>query len=255
MMQDLVAEWYALLSTLSAALTEPVRALGQALGAPLMSALLFGLLGAASPCQLTTTAGALACIARGEGGSREVAGRALAYALGKAFVYTLLGAAVILAGQGLARAAIPVIVVARQAVGPLMILLGLSMVGLAPLRFALGARLAGWLQARAGHGTGGVFLLGAAFAVIFCPTLFLLFFGLTIPLALASPVGLAYPAVFALGATLPLLGLTGLLVAGAGTVAGYRRGARRVGARLRPAAAAVLLLVGLHDTLIYWLLA
>ncbi len=74
-----------------------------------------------------------------------------------------------------------------------------------------------------------------------------LFFGLTIPLALSSPLAPAYPAMFALGITLPLLGPAGLLAAGAKAVKGYLTGARRLDRWLRPAA-------GVNDSLTYWLL-
>ncbi len=129
-MREIVADWYALLSTLYVAVALPLRTFGDGLGLPLVSALLFGVIGAAAPCQLTTAAGALAYVARDAGDRRAAARQALAYLLGKALVYTVVGVAVILAGQHLARATIPVIVVVRKALGPLMILLGLSLLGL-----------------------------------------------------------------------------------------------------------------------------
>ena len=110
------------------------------------------------------------------------------------------------------------------------------------------------LEARAGRGAGGAFLLGTAFSFAFCPTLFLLFFGLTIPLALRSPAGIVFPGVFALGTTLPLFGLAALLTAGIGATKSYVRSAKRIEAWLRPAAAVVLVLAGLNDTFTYWFL-
>ncbi len=253
-MRELVSEWYALLGTVNGTVAEPLRALADGLGAPAISALLFGVIGATAPCQLTTGASALAYVARDAGNRRVIARRALAYLLGKALVYTLLGIAVILAGRQLAQSSIPVIVVARKVLGPLMILLGLYLLGLVPLRFSLGQGLAGWLEARTGAGAAGAFLLGVAFSFAFCPTLFLLFFGLTIPLALDSPVGVVYPGIFALGTTLPLLGLAVLLAAGVGVTRGYLRGARRIDRWLRPAAGIILVLAGLNDTVTYWFL-
>src|SRR5437867_4379684 len=246
-MQEVAVQWYAILGTLNAAVTAPLRGLSDSLGLPLVSALLFGLMGATSPCQLTTNASALAYVARGAGDRRAVAWSALAYLLGKALVYTAVGVAVILAGRQVALGSIPVIVVARKVLGPLMVLLGLYLLRLIPLRFSVGFGLAEWLEARAGPGAGGAFLLGTAFSFAFCPTLFLLFFGLTIPLALQSSLGVVYPGVFALGTTLPLLGLAALLTAGMGATKGYVRGAKRIDAWLRPAAAVVLLLAGLND--------
>jgi cytochrome c-type biogenesis protein len=253
-LHELAASWYAILSTLNAAVAGPLRELADSIDVPLVSALLLGLIGATSPCQLTTNAGALAYVARAGGPQRSAAVNAAAYLLGKALVYTVIGVAVILAGRQLAQGSIPVIVAARKVLGPLMILLGLYLLGLLPLRFSFGQGLAGWLEARASSGVAGAFLLGAAFSFAFCPTLFLLFFGLTIPLALRSPVGVVYPGVFALGTTLPLLGLVGLLTAGVGATKGYLAGARRIDAWLRPGAAVVLILAGLNDTIVYWFL-
>ena len=252
--REIAINWYAVLSTVNAAVAQPLRAVSDGIGIPIVSALLFGLLGATSPCQLTTNASALAYVTRECGERRSVAGGALAYLLGKALVYTVVGVAVILAGRQLAQSSIPVIVVARKVLGPLMIVLGLHLLGWLPLRFAVGQGLSEWLEARARPGTSGAFLLGIAFSFAFCPTLFLLFFGLTIPLALDSPIGVVYPGVFALGTTLPLLGFAALLGAGLGATKGYLQQARRIDAWLRPLAAAVLILAGLNDVLIYWFL-
>ncbi len=186
-MREIAVAWYATLGQFYAAVTVPLRALGDGLGRPLLSALLFGVIGAAAPCQLTTNAGALAFVARGAEDRRAVAGRAIAYLLGKALVYTVLGGAVMLAGRKLSTRLIPVVIVARKGFGPLMLLLALCLLGLVPLRFALGRGVSRRLQARAGTGAGGGFLLGETLALCFCPTHFLLFFGLTIPLALRSP--------------------------------------------------------------------
>ncbi len=252
-LRELVLGWYAALYTISVAVAGPLREVADAVNLPVLSVLLFGLIGATSPCQLTTNAGALAYVAR-RGDRHAIAISALAYLLGKGLVYTLIGAAVILLGRQLAQDSIPVIVAARKALGPLMLLLGLYLLGLVPLRVSLGRGPLGWLQARAAPDVRGAFLLGVAFAFAFCPTLFLLFFGLTIPLALTSPVGVAYPGVFAVGTTLPLLGLAGLLIVGTGATTGYLRGARRLDAWLRPLTAAILILAGLNDTLVYWFL-
>lgn len=253
-MQNLALEWYAFLSRLNAAVAGPLSAWSDGLQLPLVSALLFGLIGSTSPCQLTTNAGALAYLVREASNRRAVARSALAYLLGKALVYTVAGVAVILAGRQLAQSSVPVIVVARKTLGPLMILIGLYILGWLPLHVSVGRRVSWWLERRAGPGASGAFLLGTAFSFAFCPTLFLLFFGLTIPLALTSPIGMVYPGVFALGSTLPLLGLAGLLTVRAGATQAYMAGTRRVSAWLQPAAAIVFILAGLNDTLVYWFL-
>ena len=253
-LRELATGWYAFISTVNAAVATPLRDLSDGLGLPLVSVLIFGLIGATSPCQLTTNAAALAYVTRAGGGRGSVAVNALAYVLGKALVYTIVGITVILAGRQLAQSSIPVIVVARKVLGPLMILMGLYLLGWLPLRFSLGRGISGWLEARAGPGAGGAFLLGTAFSFAFCPTLFLLFFTLTIPMALGSPLGVVYPGLFALGTALPLLGIVGLFAIGAGVTRAYLQGAGWLDRWLRPVAAGVLILAGLNDTLVYWLL-
>lgn len=253
-MDQIILAWYGWLSRLSQGPVMALQAWDSAISIPLLSAVLFGLIGAASPCQLTTNLGALAYAS-----ARPERGRplsiALAYVAGKIAVYSLAGGAVVLAGLQFQAHSIPVIVAARQALGPLMILVGLALVGLLPFRARIGQRIAWRLSERLGaRGVGGAFLLGVAFSFAFCPTLFWLFFGLTLPLALKSTAGWAFPGLFALGASLPLLVVTGLVVGGVGAVDVVAGGVRRLERPLRAIAAVILVLAGLHDTVLYWLL-
>ncbi len=250
---ELANSWYIALSRLNAAVAEPLMGLSGSIGIPILAALLMGLLGATSPCQVTTNASALAFVSRRLGTPRAPLLSALAYLLGKTAVYTLVGTAVLVAGRELATESIPVIVVVRKALGPLMLLIGLYFLGVLRLNVSVGHGLSERLERHAVGGARGSFLLGIAFAFAFCPTLFWLFFGLTIPLALQSPVGVLYPPAFALGTTLPLLGLTALLVLGANQ-ARYFRSLRRLNRVFGLVAGVVLVLAGLNDTLVYWFL-
>ncbi|MGH7326658.1 MAG: sulfite exporter TauE/SafE family protein [Candidatus Rokuibacteriota bacterium] len=253
-MEQLVLAWYGWLSRLTQTTVFWLQDWGDGLQLPLVSAVVFGLIGATSPCQLTTNLSALAWVSAQSGRARPVA-LAVAYVAGKVSVYTLVGALVILAGLKLDAIAIPVVVTARKALGPLMLLVGLGMLGLLRLNIGMGQRLALRLRDRvAGRGLGGAYLLGVAFSFAFCPTLFWLFFGLTVPLALRSTGGWAFPGLFAFGSSLPLLAVVGLVAAGLGTVGRVAGGIRWFERGLRVAAGLVLILAGLHDTLIYWVL-
>lgn len=247
-----VTAWYAWLAQLSQGFILAVQVWIEAVPLPVVSAMLFGLIGASSPCQLTTNLGALAFSAR-QSTKHGALTAALAYVSGKVAVYSLVGGLVIVLGMQLQAASIPVVVVARKLLGPLMLIVGLSMLGPIRLRGSFGQ---GWRQKlrarlRAG-GRGGGFLLGVAFSFAFCPTLFWLFFGLTIPLALRSPGGWSFPALFALGTAVPLLVVAGAVSLGLGAaerVAGGMARAHRVIGRV---AGSVFVLAGLHDTFVYW---
>lgn len=158
-------------------------------------------------------------------------------------------------GAGLSEASIPVFVAARKVLGPLMIVVGLVMVGVLRWSWAPGSSLAARLREVARQQVGGApFLLGVAFGFAFCPTLVALFVGLLIPLALTRPDGVVYPALFALGTTLPLLAILGLVSVGGGALRQYARPIGRGPQIVGALAGVLLMLVGLNDTIVYWLL-
>ncbi|AFZ69287.1 hypothetical protein [Deinococcus peraridilitoris] len=143
----------------------------------------------------------------------------------------------------------------------MMLLVGLVILGVIRLHFALGVKLSSKMQAlgEARGGFLGAYALSVALSLAFCPTLFFLFFGLTLPLAATSPFGSLYPAVFALGMSVPLLGLASLWSLSredgeASRCKRYLRGWRswnRAGTYL---AGIVMLSAGLQETFVYWLL-
>ncbi|HEV8643733.1 MAG TPA: sulfite exporter TauE/SafE family protein [Methylomirabilota bacterium] len=251
-MDRVLVAWYGWLSGLTQGAVVALGGWADRVELPLLGAVAFGLIGATSPCQLTTSLGALAYASAHPGGGRPL-GLALAYVAGKITVYSLVGAGVVLVGLQLQAISIPVVIVARRALGPVMILIGLGLLGRWRFRFGAGQRLAWRLRERLRlRGVGGAYLLGVAFSFALCPTLFWLFFGLTVPLALRSAGGWTFPGLFAVGASLPLLAAAGLIAAGvaaADAVAGSLRWLERP---LRVIAGAILVLAGLHDTLVYW---
>lgn len=136
-----------------------------------------------------------------------------------------------------------------------MIAVGLTVLGLWRPRFSAGQRLAARLRSGVNStGATGAYVLGLVFSLAFCPTLFWLFFGLTIPLALKSAGGWSFAGLFALGSSLPLLAIAALVTAGAGAVDSLVGSVRRLERPVRLTAAAVLIVAGLHDTLVYWTL-
>lgn len=252
--RDVVLDWYTFLSSISASVTAEVSILDERVGIPLISALLLGLIGAAAPCQLTQSVGMLAILGR-QNPEQPRWQSTLAYLAGKALVYTLLGLLAVALGASLSQSSIPVFVAARKALGPLMIVVGLTMVGALRLRWMPGYGVATKIRALARERRNGApFLLGVAFGFSFCPTLFALFFGFLIPLAVSRPDGVLYPALFAVGTVLPLLIILALLSLGGGSMRGYARHIGR-GQRVVAILAGVLLVVaGFHDTVVYWLL-
>lgn len=255
-LREVALDLYRLSGTLNTALAGPVTALRSQTGASLLTPFLLGLLAASAPCQLSTGVATLAYVAR-DGHAGGAWPRSLAFVVARVLVYLTLGTVAVYAFGGTLTASGDFFTGVRRVLGPLMFLVGLVMVGVIRLRFTVGARLAERLEerARVQRGTLGAFALGLAFSFAFCPTLFLLYFGLTLPLAITAPLGALYPVAFVLGMMLPLLVLVAFLPAA--TASGrqtYLTGLRRVHRLAAPLAGAVFVLAGLYDTFIYWLL-
>jgi cytochrome c biogenesis protein CcdA len=228
--------------------------LGDSVQIPFLAAFVLGLLGAFSPCQLSTNLAACAFISRDAAESNRVARSAVAYALGKILVYSIVGGAAILLGLQLAQVSIPVVVFTRKALGPVLILLGLLMLGVIKFSLPIFARVADRLRRNLveRRDARGSFLLGIAFSFAACPTLFVLFFGTLIPLALSSFGGVMFPAIFAIGTIVPLMLFVALVAFGAQSVTPFVKQLRSADVWVSRFAAIVFILVGINEILLYW---
>lgn len=258
-MAEFISQYYAWLSGLFNSVALPIRDLADSINLPLVSVLLFGLMGTTAPCQLSTNVAALAFMSRNVSDPRRVWGQMVAFVAGKVTVYLLVGGVIVVLSSQInqvSETVIPVVVVARRALGPLLILVGLFMVGLLKLRLSLGGRFSVWLQEKVGQRQGYLpaYLLGVAFSFAFCPTLFALFFGLTIPLAIASPGGVLFPGVFAVGTAFPLLWLAALMTSGRVNVARLVKRFKMANVWIQRVAGGVFILIGIHEIILYWLI-
>lgn len=240
---------YRTANSLYALLAPWVDGLRREVGVPWLSAFLLGILAAFAPCQITTGASALAYLV-----PSALEGRAwprfLAFLLGKPFTYLALAGAVLFFLGGVLDSPGAAFRPVSLALGPFMVLVGLGLLGVVrwPLAWGVpegvGARLGAW------GGLLGPLALGGIYGLAFCPTLFWLFFGLLLPLALASPLGFLLPGVFALGTGLPL-GLLLLLFARLGRGQALK-GMRHLGSALLRGAGVVFVALGLLDTVLCW---
>ncbi|MBF0442261.1 MAG: sulfite exporter TauE/SafE family protein [Oligoflexales bacterium] len=212
-------------------------------------ALWFGILTSISPCPLATNIAAMSFIAHKAGNARGVIGTGIAYCTGRIFAYVILGIIVI---NGVL--AIPTVSYFLQKylnllLGPLLVLIGMFLLEL--LDFPLNSfKFSEQLEQRLR--SGGIFhnfLLGALFALTFCPVSAALFFGSLIPLAikLSSPV---MPAVFfGFGTGLPVMLVTVFLVSGIKSVAGLFDRITKVERWIRTATGGIIVMAGIYLSL------
>lgn len=249
------SEYYGFLSSLSNWASLPLNRLSSEVNMAVFSALLLGLIGAASPCQLSTNLSALSFFSRGFQEKNGILRSAFSYFVGKALVYTTLGALAVLLGLEVSRFPVWAMVTFRRLLGPLLIVMGVLLLGWVRPNWLMGGKLGRRLKPLAERSPSwGGFWLGIAFSLVFCPTLFLLFFAFLVPLSATSGAGFIYPAFFALGTTLPLHFLALTMALAANRLPTSIERVRRVEKGLRWGVAIVFILMGLNEVLLYWVL-
>ena len=220
---------------------------------PVLSALLLGLITAISPCPLATNIAALAYVSRRAKERRYAVITGALYTLGRMFSYSIIGVIIIVAGLEIPGVASFLQDFGEQVLGPLLVVIGVIMliVNRIPLSLgggklsALGGKVADW-------GMIGGFLLGALFALGFCPYSAILFFGVLIPLSLKSAGGVALPAAYAIGTGLPVLVFGVLISLGVARVSTWLNAVTRAEKIIRVAVSIIFIGVGIY-LIVLWL--
>lgn len=169
------------------------------------SALWLGILTAISPCPLATNIAAISFIGRKAGQKNHVIASGLLYSAGRTIAYVLLGAVIIAGMLGSADTSRFLQKYMNEALGPILIILGLVLLGW--LGFSASLNIgAEKLQAQAQK--GGLLWaapIGFLFALSFCPVSAGLFFGGLLPLALKHHSSILLPVVYGIGTALPVV--------------------------------------------------
>ncbi|MFC1919934.1 aromatic aminobenezylarsenical efflux permease ArsG family transporter [Chloroflexota bacterium] len=223
------------------------------LNIPVLSALLLGLLTAISPCPMATNITAIAYISRRMTDKRYAVMTSVLYTLGRMFSYSVLGVLMVLIGLEIPWVSSTLQNISEPVLGPLLILVGLIMLVINKISFGRGSGKLASLGGRiADLGMIGGFLLGAIFALAFCPYSAVLFFAILIPLAIKSTGGLGLPAVYAIGTGLPVLVLGILLSFGISRISPLVNVLNRVQPIIRVLVSLVFIGVGIYY-LVLWI--
>ncbi len=181
------------------------------------TALWLGVLTSISPCPLATNLAAVSYLARRADRPRLVLLSAFTYSLGRALAYAAVSAVVVLGllsvpglSQFLQR-------YMNKLLGPLLVVVGMYLLGLLSAGISTTAGSEGLRKRAAEGGALGALLLGALFALSFCPVSAALFFGSLVPLSLRHGSKVVLPLVYGFGSALPVVALA--LVATGGTKA------------------------------------
>jgi cytochrome c biogenesis protein CcdA len=229
-----------------------INELAQNKEAPILAAFALGLLTAIAPCPLATNVTATAYIAKTITNRKKVLLSGLLYTLGRVFTYTLIGT-IIYFGASKFQVAKLFQGNGEKYIGFVLIIIGLIMLDVIKLNFIKGGNFTDKLSEKfKTKGLLGSFLLGALFALAFCPYSGALFFAMLIPMTLSADAGLALPVVFSFGTGLPVI-LFALVIAFSLEKLGmYFKAITKVEKVMRFAAGLVFILTGLYYINIYF---
>lgn len=175
--------------------------------APALVAFLLGLLTAISPCPLATNIAAIGYIGKEIENQRIIFYRGLLYTLGRVLAYTMLGIILILILKGGASVFGIQKFVSKWGellLGPMLVVMGLFMLfGHKMPMPSFGFNGNGETIAK--RGGWGAMLLGVLFALAFCPSSAVFYFGMLIPMSVNTSAGYLLPIVYAVATALPVL--------------------------------------------------
>ncbi|MBP3455307.1 MAG: sulfite exporter TauE/SafE family protein [Alistipes sp.] len=186
---------------------EWLQSLLESSSTPVLTAFLLGVLTAISPCPLATNIAAIGFIGRNIDSRRRIFLNGVYYALGRVIAYTALGIVlIIMLREGSSLFGIQKFIgkYGEMLLAPALLLIGgFMLVGDRLNLPKFGFKGSGEGLAR--RGGSEALLLGMLFAMAFCPTSGVFYFGMLIPMSATAAAGWLLPAVFAAATALPVL--------------------------------------------------
>jgi cytochrome c biogenesis protein CcdA len=188
---------------------------------PIVTAFVLGLLTAISPCPLATNITAVGFIGRDIESKQRIFWNGILYSVGRIIAYSVLGAILIYilrSGADMFSIQKGVSKWGEMLIAPVLLLIGLFMLFGDRLRLPQFG-FSGDVKSEKLKGVWGSLFLGVLFAMAFCPTSGILYFGMLIPMSAQATGGYLLPIVFAFATGLPVILVAWLLaysVAGVG---------------------------------------
>ena len=174
---------------------------------PIVTAFLLGLITAISPCPLATNIAAIGFIGKDIESRQQIFVKGLLYTLGRIVAYTVLGIillAILKGGSSLFGIQKFIGKYGEMLIGPILLLFGFYLLFGNRLNLpSFGFKGNG--EGLAKKGGWGALLLGLLFALAFCPSSAIFYFGMLIPLAASTTAGWLLTVVFAIATALPVI--------------------------------------------------
>lgn len=217
----------------------------------LLTAVWLGILTSISPCPLATNVAAMSFIGKDLGSPRRVLLTGLVYTAGRSLAYAALAALLIASVFAIPDLSFWLSTYMNKLLGPVLILVGIILLDVLPLRFATSCVTEHSGQRLGKTGPWGAGLLGVLFALSFCPVSAALFFGSLLPLAAKNGSSILVPSAYGAGTGLPVFLFAVLIAMGAQWVSKAFKQVVRFERWARRATAVIFVLIGVHHCLLY----
>ncbi|MFH0791366.1 MAG: aromatic aminobenezylarsenical efflux permease ArsG family transporter [Candidatus Omnitrophota bacterium] len=215
------------------------------------SALWLGILTSISPCPLATNIAAVSFLSKKIAHPLMVFISGLAYTLGRMAAYAVLGWIIISSLLSVPQVAQFLQKYMVKALGPLLIVTGLFLLGIITLRLP-GVTLSQKHQNKlVESGAPGAFILGFIFALAFCPVSAALFFGSLISLALNNKAGTLLTFIYGLGTGLPVFMFAVAIALGVTSMSHWFHWITKIEYYTRRITGIIFIFVGFYYTCIY----
>ena len=162
---------------------------------PAITAFILGTLTAVSPCPLATNITAIGFISKDIENHHRIFINGLLYTFGRIVTYTALGfilIPILREGASMFMVQKAVSKYGEMLIAPVLIIIGIFMLDIIKLN-------------KKTKGSWGAMLLGVLFALAFCPTSGVFYFGMLMPLAAAETGGYLLPVIYAIATGLPVI--------------------------------------------------
>ena len=210
---------------------------------PLLTAFVLGIIMATSPCPLATNITATAYLSKDIGDNHRVFINGLLYTGGHIFSYTTLGL-IFFFGASQFSVARFLHNISGIWLGIALVVAGILMLDIIKIKIPsldLTSKMSGRKISYR-----NAFLMGVVFALAFCPYSGVIYFGMLIPITIASPSGLLLPPVFAIAAALPVIISAWLIAYSISNVGKFYNSMKNFEKWFKRIVAAVFIIVGIY---------
>ena len=218
---------------------------------PILTAFILGLMTAISPCPLATNITATAYLSKNITQKRKVLLNGVFYTLGRMFSYTTLGLIFYFGASQFKVAKL------LQGVGGIWLGIALMIVGILMLDFIkfntplFDKFKPNIKDEKQKGGYWNSFVMGVAFALAFCPFSGVLYFGVLIPMTIASPSGLLLPPIFSIATGLPVIVIAYLIAYSMSSIGKFYSCMQSFEKWFKRIIATIFIIVGIYYIVIY----